>query len=40
LFAASDELDLRSVMSPDRVMPRETGGNVVQRLINAVKSGF
>ena len=40
LFAASDELDLRSVMSPDRIMPRETGGNIVQRLMNAVKSGF
>lgn len=40
LFAASDELDLRSVMSPDRIMPRESGGNIVQRLMNAVKSGF
>ena len=40
LFAASDELDLRSVMSPERIMPRETGGNIVQRLISAVRSGF
>ena len=40
LFAASNELDLRSVMSPQRVVPRESGGNVVQRLIAAVRSGF
>jgi hypothetical protein len=33
-------LDLRSVMSPERIMPRETGGNIVQRLISAVRSGF
>src|SRR3954467_6073127 len=41
LFAASDELDLRAVMSPQQAVQKESGGgNVVQRLISAFRSGF
>jgi cell division protein FtsA len=39
-FAASDELDLRSAVSTERAPAREPGGNLVQRLISAVRSGF
>jgi cell division protein FtsA len=40
-FAASSELDLRAVMSPQQAVQRESGGgNVVQRLISAFRSGF
>ncbi|MEA3050254.1 MAG: cell division protein FtsA [Sphingomonadales bacterium] len=40
-FAASNELDLRSVMSPQQAVQRESGGgNLVQRLISAFRSGF
>jgi len=40
-FAASSELDLRAVMSPQQSVQRESGGgNVVQRLISAFRSGF
>jgi cell division protein FtsA len=40
-FAASSELDLRAVMSPQQAVQKESGGgNVVQRLISAFRSGF
>jgi cell division protein FtsA len=39
-FAASDELDLRSVMAPAPAVQKSNSGNVVQRLITAFRSGF
>jgi cell division protein FtsA len=39
-FAASNELDLRGVASSHSSAPRPAGGNIVQRLINAFRSGF
>ena len=40
-FAASGELDLRAVMSPAQVIQKESGGgNFVQRLVSAFRSGF
>lgn len=40
LFAASDELDLRSIMAPGQVVQRPSGGNVLQRMIAAFRSGY
>jgi cell division protein FtsA len=39
-FAASNELDLRGVASPQPAAPRPTGGGIVQRMITAIRSGF
>jgi cell division protein FtsA len=39
-FAASNELDLRGVVVPGPSVPKQNGGNLVQRLISAVRSGF
>jgi cell division protein FtsA len=40
-FAASNELDLRAVMSPQPVAHRAAGtGNLVQRMLSAFRSGF
>src|SRR3954469_19872664 len=39
-FAASNELDLRSAVSPSTSAPRMSGGNLVQRLVTALRSGF
>ena len=39
-FAASNELDLRGVASPQPSAPRPAGGNIVQRMISAFRSGF
>jgi cell division protein FtsA len=39
-FAASDELDLRQVMSPGVAPPKTSGGSVVQRMISAFRSGY
>jgi cell division protein FtsA len=39
-FAASNELDLRSAVSPAPAMPKAMGGNLVQRLVTALRSGF
>jgi cell division protein FtsA len=39
-FAASNELDLRQVVTPGGSAPRPAGGNIVQRLISAVRAGF
>lgn len=39
-FAASDELDLRQVSAPEQLIHKATGGNVVQRLISAFRSGY
>jgi len=40
LFAASEELDLRSVTAPGTPLQRASGGNIVQRLISAFRSGY
>jgi cell division protein FtsA len=40
LFAASNELDLRKVVSATAAAPRPGGGNIVQRMIGALRSGF
>jgi cell division protein FtsA len=40
LFAASNELDLRKAVSPIQAAPRPAGGNIVQRMIGALRSGF
>jgi cell division protein FtsA len=42
LFAASDELDLRQAVSAEPVVRKSTaaGGNIVQRLIAAFRSGY
>jgi hypothetical protein len=40
LFAASDELDLRSVMPPGQTVQRASGGNILQRMIAAFRSGY
>jgi cell division protein FtsA len=40
LFAASNELDLRGVAAPGAAARKEPGGNIVQRLISAFRSGF
>jgi cell division protein FtsA len=40
LFAASDELDLRSIMAPGQTLQRAGGGNIVQRMIAAFRSGY
>lgn len=40
LFAASDELDLRQVMGQGQIAPKASGGNVMQRLISAFRSGY
>ena len=40
LFAASEELDLRSVIAPGAPLQRGSGGNIVQRLISAFRSGY
>jgi cell division protein FtsA len=39
-FAASNELDLRSAVSPTLAAPKAAGGNLVQRLVTALRSGF
>jgi cell division protein FtsA len=39
-FAASNELDLRTIVSPDHVVQKPTAGNLVSRLITALRSGF
>ena len=39
-FAASDELDLRASMSPERSAPKSNNGGLVGRLITAFRSGF
>jgi cell division protein FtsA len=40
-FAASNELDLRSVMAPDQVVQKNaSGGGLVQRMLAAFRSGF
>jgi cell division protein FtsA len=39
-FAASDELDLRAVLSSDRSVPKSNSGGLVQRLVSAFRSGF
>jgi cell division protein FtsA len=39
-FAASDELDLRTSLSPERTAPKSSSGGLVGRLISAVRSGF
>jgi cell division protein FtsA len=39
-FAASKELDLRSAVSPAAAAPKPAGGNIVQRMITALRSGF
>jgi cell division protein FtsA len=40
LFAASDELDLRSVMAPGQTVRKPSGGNILQRMISAFRSGY
>jgi cell division protein FtsA len=39
-FAASNELDLRSVSTPRQIVNKSAGGNVVQRMISAFRSGY
>jgi cell division protein FtsA len=39
-FAASNELDLRSVSTPRQIVNKSVGGNVVQRMISAFRSGY
>ena len=39
-FAASDELDLRSVTAPQPTVQKSNSGGMVQRLIAAFRSGF
>lgn len=39
-FAASDPIDLRTVATPDQTIIRSAGGNLVQRLITAFRSGY
>jgi len=40
LFAASEELDLRSVIAPGLILQRVAGGNILQRMIAALRSGY
>jgi cell division protein FtsA len=40
LFAASDELDLRSVVAPGLTHQKAAGGGIVQRMISAFRSGY
>ena len=40
LFAASNELDLRSVAPSGAAAPKAASGSVVQRLVTALRSGF
>ena len=39
-FAASNELDLRNIVAPEGASQKPTGGNLVSRLITALRSGF
>jgi cell division protein FtsA len=39
-FAASDELDLRQLTSPDAIVQKSGGGNIVQRLIAAFRTQY
>ncbi len=39
-FAASDPIDLRTPMPNDQTIVRPVGGNLVQRLISAFRSGY
>jgi cell division protein FtsA len=39
-FAASNELDLRNIVSPETSIQKPTAGNLVSRLITALRSGF
>jgi cell division protein FtsA len=39
-FAASNELDLRGVATPERAVQKSNSGGMVQRLISAFRSGF
>ena len=39
-FAASNELDLRKIVAPEGASQKPTGGNLVSRLITALRSGF
>jgi cell division protein FtsA len=39
-FAASNELDLRQVVSPGAAAPKTSGGSIVQRMISAFRSGY
>ena len=39
-FAASNELDLRKAVSPTQAPPKPAGGNIFQRMIGALRSGF
>ena len=39
-FAASNELDLRNIVAPEGGSQKPTGGNLVSRLITALRSGF
>lgn len=40
LFAASKEIDIRRATTPAASVPKPDGGNMVQRLISAFKSGY
>ena len=40
LFAASKEIDIRRATTPTASVPKSDGGNMVQRLISAFKSGY
>ncbi|MDB5719405.1 MAG: ftsA [Alphaproteobacteria bacterium] len=39
-FAASNELDLRTIVAPDSAVQKPTGANLVARMISALRSGF
>ena len=39
-FAASNELDLRNIVAPEGSSQKPAGGNLVSRLITALRSGF
>ncbi|MDB5672336.1 MAG: ftsA [Alphaproteobacteria bacterium] len=39
-FAASNELDLRTIVAPDSAVQKPTGANLVGRMISALRSGF
>ena len=39
-FAASNELDLRQIVTPGTAVQKGAGGNIVSRMISAVRSGF
>ncbi len=39
-FAASNELDLRQIVTPGTTVQKGAGGNIVSRMISAVRSGF